>query len=85
LTGILIRLEQVWRIWPAVLFHTLFAAGSSIFNEEANHSIKTSSFLAVVYLSLGGIFNLEIPSVMLTVLGKSFTPISMTLTRSYHG
>jgi len=44
------RGSVIWKIWPAVLFHTLFAA-------------------VVVYISLEGIFNLEIPSVMLTVLG----------------
>lgn len=41
---------QIWRIWPAVLLHTLFAAG-------------------VVTLSLKGILRLEIPNIMLTVLG----------------
>ena len=75
------RLEQIWRIWPAVLLHTLFAAGSSNFQVWLVVQLKTLFFLVVVYLSMGGIFNLEIPSVMLTVLGKSFIP--MTLTSSH--
>ncbi|KAF8809755.1 UPF0187-domain-containing protein [Phlegmacium glaucopus] len=44
------RGSVIWRIWPAVIFHTVFAAG-------------------VVTLSMRNIINLEIPSVMLTVLG----------------
>ncbi|KAF9524747.1 Bestrophin, RFP-TM, chloride channel-domain-containing protein [Crepidotus variabilis] len=44
------RGSVIWRIWPAVLLHTLFAA-------------------AVVSLSMQHIYDLEIPNVMLTVLG----------------
>ncbi|CAA7268873.1 unnamed protein product [Cyclocybe aegerita] len=44
------RGSVVWRIWPAVLLHTVFAAG-------------------IVTLSMRGIVDLEIPNVMLTVLG----------------
>jgi len=44
------RGSVIWRIWPAVLLHTVFAA-------------------AIVTLSLRGIARLEIPTVMLTVLG----------------
>ncbi|KAJ3521112.1 hypothetical protein NMY22_g12448 [Coprinellus aureogranulatus] len=41
---------QLWRIWPAVLLHTLFAA-------------------VITTLCMRGILHLEIPNVMLTVLG----------------
>ncbi|TFK32431.1 Bestrophin, RFP-TM, chloride channel-domain-containing protein [Crucibulum laeve] len=44
------RGSVIWRIWPAVLLHTIFACG-------------------VVTVSMRGILHLEIPSVMLTVLG----------------
>ncbi|PPR04269.1 hypothetical protein CVT26_004059 [Gymnopilus dilepis] len=44
------RGSVIWRIWPAVLLHTLFA-------------------VVVVTMSLQDIIHLEIPSVMLTVLG----------------
>lgn len=44
------RGSVIWRIWPAVLLHTLFAASISV-------------------LSMEGIIHLEIPNVMLTVLG----------------
>ncbi|EFI28042.1 hypothetical protein CC1G_14068 [Coprinopsis cinerea okayama7 len=45
------RGSVIWRIWPAVLLHTVFAA-------------------AVVTLSMREILVLEIPNVMLTVLGE---------------
>ncbi|KAF9052522.1 UPF0187-domain-containing protein [Hymenopellis radicata] len=44
------RGSVIWRIWPAVLLHTLFAA-------------------LVVYLDLSNSLRLQIPNVMLTVLG----------------
>ncbi|EDR01137.1 uncharacterized protein LACBIDRAFT_312458 [Laccaria bicolor S238N-H82] len=44
------RGSVVWRIWPAVLLHTLFAS-------------------AITMISMRGIMHLEIPNVMLTVLG----------------
>ncbi|KAG6907924.1 hypothetical protein DXG01_006854 [Tephrocybe rancida] len=44
------RGSVIWRIWPAVLLHTVFAA-------------------VVVTVSMRGIVRLDIPSVMLTVLG----------------
>ncbi|KDR72660.1 hypothetical protein GALMADRAFT_252832 [Galerina marginata CBS 339.88] len=50
LTWTLGRGSVIWRIWPAVLLHTVFAA-------------------AVVTISMKKIIDLEIPSVMLTVLG----------------
>ncbi|TEB37921.1 UPF0187-domain-containing protein [Coprinellus micaceus] len=44
------RGSVVWRIWPAVLLHTLFAA-------------------LITTLCMRGILHLEIPNIMLTVLG----------------
>ncbi|TFK65187.1 UPF0187-domain-containing protein [Pluteus cervinus] len=44
------RASVIWKIWPAVLLHTIFAA-------------------AVVTASMTGYARLEIPTVMLTVLG----------------
>lgn len=44
------RGSVIWRIWPAVLLHTLFSA-------------------VVTALSVKGIVHLELPNVMLTVLG----------------
>ncbi|KAF9445947.1 UPF0187-domain-containing protein [Macrolepiota fuliginosa MF-IS2] len=44
------RGSVIWRIWPAVLLHTAFAA-------------------AIVTLTMRGVVNLKIPTVMLTVLG----------------
>ncbi|KIK00193.1 hypothetical protein K443DRAFT_679370 [Laccaria amethystina LaAM-08-1] len=44
------RGSVIWRIWPAVLLHTLFAS-------------------AITMISMRGILPLEIPNVMLTVLG----------------
>ncbi|KAF6748700.1 Bestrophin, RFP-TM, chloride channel-domain-containing protein [Ephemerocybe angulata] len=41
---------KIWRIWPAILLHTLFAS-------------------AITVLSIRGIVHLEIPNIMLTVLG----------------
>ncbi|KAF9463986.1 Bestrophin, RFP-TM, chloride channel-domain-containing protein [Collybia nuda] len=44
------RGSVIWRIWPAVLLHTTFAA-------------------VIVTLSVENVVNLEIPNIMLTVLG----------------
>ncbi|KAG6855761.1 hypothetical protein H0H87_011190 [Tephrocybe sp. NHM501043] len=50
ITWTLGRGSVIWRIWPAVLLHTVFAG-------------------AVVTVSMRGIVHLDIPSIMLTVLG----------------
>ncbi|KAJ3566803.1 hypothetical protein NP233_g6772 [Leucocoprinus birnbaumii] len=56
------RGSVIWRIWPAVLLHTSFAAGI-----YASPPLKTME--RIVTLTMRGVVDLKIPGVMLTVLG----------------
>jgi len=61
---------QIWRIWPAVLLHTVFAASES--QNSMDLRARSADLLAVVIVVLqekGGFKSLAIPNVMLTVLG----------------
>lgn len=64
---------QIWRIWPAVLLHTLFAAGIDGSLISAEHSLMFD-MIVIVTLSVEGIAKLAIPNVMLTVLGMLGRP-----------
>jgi hypothetical protein len=74
--------QQIWRIWPAVFLHTSFAAGEYDGIHAVNYPASRYRFVlfaVVVSLSLKTSVKLDIPSVMLTVLGapvlhRSFEP-----------
>ena len=60
--------DQIWRIWPAVLLHTVFA--TSKFLVYGYIIINLYNYKVIVLVSKKTSINLGIPNVLLTLLGK---------------
>ena len=64
-----LRAGKFWKIWPAVLFYTVFASGGrSVLPPAFPHNSPPTRQTAVVYPSLRTEWNLSIPNVLITVL-----------------
>lgn len=61
--------HQIWRIWPAVALHIIFAAGKRPRSSNAL-GLQKLSWIGVVYMSFNTKYSLAIPPVLLTVLGE---------------
>lgn len=63
---------QIWKIWPAVLFYTIFSTGKFYaLDHKSRFLIHISCPVIVVLEEKAKIRSLAIPNVLLTVLGVS--------------